>query len=94
MGGSQGGDMEVRGEKKNEFSLNYIVSTCLKKTKDWGQRDGSAVKSTCSHRGPGIKSQRPHGSSQPSITPVPSDAGTHSIRLVFLLVNMPESFQN
>jgi hypothetical protein len=33
-----------------------------------GWRDGSAVKSTdCSSRGPEIKSQRPHGGSQPSL---------------------------
>jgi hypothetical protein len=32
----------------------------------WG--DGSAVKSTdCSSRGPGFKSQQPHGGSQPSV---------------------------
>jgi hypothetical protein len=33
-----------------------------------GWRDGSAVKSTgCSFEGPELKSQQPHGGSQPSV---------------------------
>ena len=38
------------------------------KTKTWGWRDGSEVKSTdCSSRGPEFNSQQPHGVSQPSV---------------------------
>ena len=49
---------------------------CLEKTKQtnkqkknyWGWRDGSVVKSTtCSSKGPEFNSQKPHGSSQPSV---------------------------
>jgi len=39
---------------------------------DW--RDGSVVRNTvCSSRGPEFNSQHPHGSSQPSVTPLPGD---------------------
>ena len=40
----------------------------LLRVKQWGWRDGSAVKSTdCSSRGPEFNSQQPHGGSQPSV---------------------------
>ena len=55
-----------------------VTLTRLKATRHqdfWGGcRDGSVVKSTdCSSRGPGFNSQQPHGSLQPSVTPVPSN---------------------
>jgi hypothetical protein len=40
----------------------------------FGLRDGSEVENTgCSSRRPGFNSQHPHGSSQPSVTPLSGD---------------------
>jgi hypothetical protein len=45
-----------------------FCTNLIKKKKILGWRDGSEVKSTvCSSRGPEIKSQQPHGGSQPSV---------------------------
>ena len=46
------------------------ITNSSKKAKTWDWRDGSAVEGTgSSSRGPGFKSQYPHGSSQLSVTP-------------------------
>jgi hypothetical protein len=43
------------------------ISGPLKGITNLGWRDGSAVKSTDSSRGPEFNSQQPHGASQPSV---------------------------
>jgi hypothetical protein len=49
--------------------VGLMMKPCLKKPNQGWRDDGSEVKSTdCSSRGPEIKSQQPHGGSQPSAT--------------------------
>jgi hypothetical protein len=46
-----------------------VLGSWQKEERGWGWRDGSVVKSIdCSSEGPEIKSQQPHGGSQPSVT--------------------------
>jgi hypothetical protein len=53
----------------NPSSRHKEIKEFILAKKSLGWRDGSVVKSTdCSSRGPEVKSQQPHGGSQPSVT--------------------------
>jgi hypothetical protein len=55
-------------KKQNKQPKTTTTTKTKNKKQKMGWRDGSVVKSTdCFSEGPGFKSQKPHGSSQPSI---------------------------